>query len=161
MSVKAQFKRYVAIGVVNTALDFGLYTYLTRTYEFWMDRYLLANAVVFLTIVTWSFFWNKYWTFKNNERTHLHQYSKFVFSTFVGITLAEGVLYLGVAHFELHDILAKVVAAPLVVVWNFLAYKLWAFRIKKCDKPHAEVQVDQQLSAEEEKGNLDNDTHDL
>ncbi len=136
---RAQFTRYVIIGVVNTALDFGIYTLLTRTSEFWMNHYLWANALAFMLVVTWSFFWNKHWTFKNRESRHAQQYAKFVFATVTGIAIAEGVLYLGVAEFGLHDILSKVLAAPFVVVWNFLAYRLWAFRASRKIVPEAEI----------------------
>lgn len=124
----AQFLRYATIGVVNTGLDFGMYIGLTRGFAFWREHYLLANALVFIVVVTWSFFWNKRWTFKNREQKHAAQYTKFVLATLGGITIAEGVLYVGVDWLGLHDIVSKVIAGPLVMVWNFLAYRFWAFR---------------------------------
>lgn len=122
-----QFMRYVLIGIVNTVIDFGLYSILTRGFEFWRVHYLLANAATFLVVVTWSFFWNKHWTFKNDEKKHIIQYTKFVMTTLVGMCIAEGVLYAGVNFFLLHDIISKIIAAPLVVVWNFSMYRFWAF----------------------------------
>lgn len=124
----SQFIRYATIGVVNTALDFGMYTGLTRGFGFWRTHYLLANALVFIIVVTWSFFWNKRWTFKNSEQKHIAQYTKFVLATLGGITIAEGVLFIGVDWLGLHDIVSKVIAGPLVMVWNFLAYRFWAFK---------------------------------
>ena len=123
-----QFFKYASIGVVNTGLDFGIYTALTRNFEFWREQYLLANAVAFLIVVTWSFFWNKYWTFNNRGKKHPTQYLKFVISTIIGIGIAEIVLYIGVNILSLHDILSKITAAPFVVSWNFFAYRLWVFR---------------------------------
>lgn len=126
-----QFIRYATVGTVNTALDFGIYSGLTRGFEFWREYYLLANGLTFIVVVTWSFFWNKYWTFKNRERQHAMQYLKFVIATFGGLGIAEGVLYVGVEVLSLHDILSKVIAAPLVVFWNFSAYRFWAFALPK------------------------------
>ncbi|MBM3250623.1 MAG: GtrA family protein [Candidatus Nealsonbacteria bacterium] len=122
-----QFFRYVIIGLINTGLDFGIYTALTRGFEFWKKHYLWANAIAFLIVVTWSFFWNKYWTFNNHERKHLAQYMKFVFTTLIGISIAEGVLYMGVEIFSLHDLVSKIIAAPFVVFWNFFNYRIWVF----------------------------------
>lgn len=124
----AQFFRYATIGVVNTALDFGMYTGLTRGFDFWREHFLLANALVFIIVVTWSFFWNKRWAFKNREQKHATQYTKFVFATLGGIAIAEGGLFAGVDLFGIHDIVSKVIAAPLVVAWNFSAYRFWAFK---------------------------------
>lgn len=123
-----QFIRYAIVGAVNTGLDFGMYIGLTRGFEFWKHHYLLANGLSFIIVVTWSFFWNKYWTFKNCEARHAIQYLKFVIITLVGVGIAENVLYIGVEFFSVHDLVSKIIAAPLVVVWNFSAYRFWAFR---------------------------------
>lgn len=126
-----QFFRYATIGVVNTILDFGTYTFLTRSFAFWKEHYLVTNALVFFAVVTWSFFWNKHWTFKNKEREHGTQYAKFVAATIVGVGIANGSLYIGVDFFGFHDILSKAIAAPLVVLWNFSAYRLWTFAVQR------------------------------
>ena len=123
-----QFFRYVSVGLINTGLDFGIYTALTRGFAFWKEHYLWANAIAFLIVVTWSFFWNKYWTFNNRERKHPTQYMKFVFTTLIGISIAEGVLYIGVEVFSFYDLISKIIAAPLVVLWNFSMYRMWVFR---------------------------------
>ncbi len=121
------FGRYAVIGAGNTVLDFTIYTALTRSSLFWGRHYLLANALSFLVVVTWSFYWNKRWTFANRERRHVAQYMKFISATVVSLGIAEGVLATGVA-FGLPDLLAKALAAPLVVVWNYCMYRSWAFR---------------------------------
>ena len=124
----AQFIRYCIVGAVNTVFDFGLYTFLTRGFGFWREHYLLANAVTFVVVVTWSFFWNKYWTFKNRDVQHGKQYLRFVIVTLVGLGIAEGVLFIGVHFLSIYDIVSKVIAAPLVVAWNFSAYRFWTFK---------------------------------
>jgi len=121
------FGRYAIIGAGNSVLDFTIYTALTRGSPFWSAHYLLANAVSFVIVVTWSFYWNRRWSFGNHERRHLVQYIRFVSATVVSLGIAESVLAAGV-EFGLRDLLAKVLAAPLVVLWNFCMYRFWAFR---------------------------------
>ncbi len=130
----AQFIRYAIVGAVNTVLDFGIYAGLTRGFEFWKHHYLLANGTSFIIIVTWSFFLNKCWTFRNREARHASQYLKFLIITLMGMGIAESVLYLGVEIFSAHDVVAKILATPLVVVWNFFAYRFWAFRVSGKEK---------------------------
>ena len=77
----APFARYCTIGVGNTALDFGIYTALTRGFPFWGRHYLLANAVSFTIVVTWSFYWNRRWAFAHHGQDHIAQYAKFVSAT--------------------------------------------------------------------------------
>ena len=88
---------------------------------------MAANAVSFIIVVTWSFFWNKRWTFKDRQGNHLAQYVRFVLITLGGISIAQTALFTGVDVFRLHDLIAKVMAAPLVVFWNFMMYRFWAF----------------------------------
>lgn len=122
-----QFFRYCTIGIVNTALDFGFYTALTRSFFFWREHYLLANALTFIFVTTWSFLWNKHWTFRERSPRHGVQYLKFFVVTFIGIGIAQGVLWAGVERFHIPDLVAKVIAAPLVVAWNFSMHRFWTF----------------------------------
>ncbi|MBI2483236.1 GtrA family protein [Candidatus Uhrbacteria bacterium] len=122
------FLRYCCIGGTNTALDFAIYTTLTRTWPFWATHYLAANALAFSCVVTWSFFWNKRWTFRNRERRNATQYGKFVLITLGGMAIAQSLLYVSVREFHLYDLFAKLVVGPAVIVWNFLMYRYWAFR---------------------------------
>lgn len=125
--MKRQFIRYAVIGLTNTVLDFSIYTSLTRTWQFWSEHYLFANGVAFFIVVTWSFYWNKHWTFQDHTRTHRRQFPKFVLVTLMGISIAELVLFASVQLFHVYDLLGKMIAGPLVVSWNFFAYRLWTF----------------------------------
>jgi putative flippase GtrA len=127
-SLLGPFVRYCIIGTGNTVLDFGIYTTLTRGWMFWEAHFLLANAIAFTMVVTWSFFWNKRWTFGDRSPRSHTQYVKFVIITLVGLGLSESALLIGVRMFGVPDLVAKVFAAPLVVLWNFTAYRYWAFR---------------------------------
>ncbi len=129
--MKRQFIRYVIIGLMNTVLDFSIYTVLTRTWQFWSEHYLFANGIAFFIVVTWSFYWNKHWTFQDHSRTHCRQFPKFVLVTLMGIFIAELVLFASVQLLQIYDLLGKMIAGPLVVSWNFLAYRFWTFT------PHA------------------------
>jgi putative flippase GtrA len=122
------FVRYCIIGFGNTALDFSIYSLLTRQWEFWSEHYLLANAIAFSIVVTWSFYWNRRWAFQSSHPRYFAQYARFIATTFGGIVIAETVLYLGVTYGGGRDLMAKVVAAPLIIAWNFFLYRFWAFR---------------------------------
>ena len=127
-----QFIRYVSVGITNTLIDFGIYIVLTRGFEFWREHYLVANAIAFCVVVTWSFFWNKHWSFRNREKKHSLQYAQFVIATLGGIGIVEGGLYFGVEVYSLSDIVTKVAVGPLVVLWNFFAYR-WIFSPRVSD----------------------------
>ena len=122
-----KFIRYILVGVSNTVMDFGLYIGLTRGFTFWKEHYLIANAVTFSIVVTWSFFVNKHWTFREPSLRHFKQYVKFLTVTMVGMGIAQGVLWGGVELFSLPDLFAKIIAGPFVVAWNFSMHRRWTF----------------------------------
>lgn len=122
------FSRYVAVGASNTVIDFAMYAALTRGSTFWRAHYLLANAITFVTVVTWSFIWNKRWTFRDRSSRVFVQYLRFVFATLGGLVIAQLILGGGVRFLHLPDLLAKLIAGPFIVLWNYTAYRRWAFR---------------------------------
>jgi len=101
---------------------------LTRGVVFFHEHYLAANSCSFVVVVTWSFFWNKRWSFKDQSTNHTVQYTKFVAVTLGGIIIAQTVLYVGVEVFSVQDLIAKAIAGPVVLFWNFTMYRLCAFR---------------------------------
>jgi len=125
------FVRYCVVGATNTVLDFAIYTALTRGWAFWRAHYLLANACSFVIVVMWSFFWNKRWAFRERSPQHGVQFLRFVMVTLGGILIAQCVLFIGVQELRVMDLVAKIIAGPLVVVWNFLMYQLWAFKVPR------------------------------
>lgn len=118
------FVRYCTVGVSNTVIDFGLYTILTRWGAL---HYLLANAISFLVAVSWSYVWNRRWTFRSTDRRRVRQFVTFMAITIVGVGISEAVLAIGVEALHIPDLAAKMLAAPLVLAWNYGAARKWAF----------------------------------
>lgn len=123
-----QFVKFAIIGTANTFVDFGIYFGLTRTSEFWATHYLWANLIAFVVAATSSYVFNKNWTFKDsNKKIHI-QYPKFLLVSAIGLLLNETILYLLVTHATFYDLLAKAMAAGVVLFWNFVINKIWTFR---------------------------------
>lgn len=125
-----QFARYVMVGVSNVLLDFVIYLSLTRGWEFWRFHYLWANSLSFIVVVTWSFFWNKHWTFQERSQKHHTQYLKFLTITVAGLGIYQTILYIGIEKLFLYDVAAKLLAIPLMTLWNFIMHRMWTFRVQ-------------------------------
>jgi putative flippase GtrA len=122
-----QFSLFVAIGLINTAIDACLYWVLTR---FGSMEPLLASAFSFLAGGLNSFLMNKHWTFSHNARNgdFLAQYVKFVLVSVAVLGLHE--ISLLVLHYGLGfpDLVAKGNGIAMGVVAGFLLNKHWVFR---------------------------------
>lgn len=123
-----ELTRYFVVGVSNIFIDFVIYIVFTRGWDFWRQHYLLANCISFIVVVTWSFFWNKFWTFKERSGRYHTQYAKFIIITIVGLGIYQSILAIGVEYFHQLDLIVKLMAIPAMALWNYGMHKLWTFR---------------------------------
>jgi len=91
-------------------------------------HYVLAAVCSFLVAVTNNYTWNRAWTFRRQRGHLVHQGMKFLVVSTVALAANLVFLTLLVAA-GLGKIPAQAVAIVLVTPWNFLANKLWSFRL--------------------------------
>jgi len=120
-----QFIKFCIVGVSNLAIDFTSYFLLTRFFHFY---FIVANISSFLLAVSWSFYWNKKWTFNHELKKLNAQYLKFIVTNLIGIVVQTTILYILVTSLQWDDIVAKLLAVFIVSFWNFAATKFWAFK---------------------------------
>ncbi len=126
-----QMFKFGLIGISNTVIDFSVYLVLTRFFIFWRENYLYANIIAMLIAATWSFVWNKYWTFKNSSRNASLQYIKFIAINIAGLALNTFILYIFVEFFNLPDLWGKAIGVIVVFFWGFFINKYWTFGHKE------------------------------
>lgn len=120
-----QFIKFCLIGAFNTFLDFSIYIFLTRVF---LIYYLIANLINSTITVTFSFFLNKKWTFRDKNSQVSSQYIKFWIMALFGMGVNELILFLLVKYLGFYDLLAKVVAIGVVLFWNFFIGRYWVFK---------------------------------
>lgn len=130
--VVKQFVKFSMVGVVNTSTSVTVYLILTRLVGLGP---LVANAFAFMVAVTVSFFLNKNWTFRDQQRAYVRQYSRFFLISMIGLGLSELIIYGLHVRYGIHDLIAFFIAVLTVVFWNFFANRWWTFRIGKTDLP--------------------------
>ena len=119
-----QFIKFCLVGLTNLVFDFSVYFFLTRFLHLY---FVLANVFSFTVAVTWSFWLNKHWTFKNHLKDYQRQYLRFFITNILGMIWQTSLLYLLVTVAGWHDLVAKALAVVLVAFWNFGLSRWWAF----------------------------------
>ena len=131
-----QFSKFIVIGFMNTAIDFAILNFLM----WWTGIYsgasiILLNMVSFSIAVFNSYFWNKYWTFRDLDKVEAKEFSQFILVTLIGLAINSSIVYgvttlispmFGISS-ELWANLAKVVATGFSLIWNFIGYKFIVF----------------------------------
>ena len=135
--LKFQFVRFAIIGLMNTALDFGVLNVLIAVTGVRGGFILvLLNSISFTVATTNSYFWNKYWTFKDKDAVRAVEIGQFLTVSIIGLGINSGVVY-AVSTFidPLFGLsptvwinVAKVAATGFSLIWNFIGYKFIVFK---------------------------------
>lgn len=119
--------KYSIVGNLNNLLDLGIYIYLTRSYLYWHENYVLANVVGMLVATIGRFVLHKLWTFRDSSHEIEIQFMKFSIASVLGLAANMVVLIILVESFQVNDILAKLIG---MIIGSFLVFylvRIWVF----------------------------------
>lgn len=120
------FLKYCIVGVSGTFIDLAsLYVFV----EYLLILVIPATALSFLLAVTNNFIFNKIWTFKNKSRNYRKLYIKFLIVSTIGLGLTLSSMHVIVNIIGIWYMFAKAMTSLIVLIWNFLANKMWTFRL--------------------------------
>jgi putative flippase GtrA len=102
--------------------------------------YTVFKSLSFLVAVTFSYFFNKFWTFKDKTKTQqVRQFSQFLFVSVIGMIInvsaasifvnyiAPNITFITLSG-KLWGNLGAVCGAAAGLFWNFVGYKFWVFK---------------------------------
>ena len=117
--------RFAAVGLANTALDYGTFTTL---YYVFTVPIVPANLVAASLAVLLSFLLNRHWTFADRKHRHTttQQFVRHIATSGTGVLLSTVVVWLA-AHVA-PAYLAKMAAIGISFAWNFSLSRHWVFR---------------------------------
>ena len=134
-----QIVRFGEIGVLNTFIDFGVLNLLIWITGITGGMAIAPlNAASFICATTNSYFWNRVWTFGKKESATGKEFTQFLIISGIGIVINTGIIVIGTSLisplFGLSPAawtnVMKMIATFISMVWNFLGYKLWVFKVK-------------------------------
>lgn len=119
------FWKYCLGGGTALIVDVGLLYVFTEFFGIW---YLFSATLSFVCSAVYNYTFQKAITFKNKNKNYLKQFLSFVVIALVGLAINNTLLYIEVERFKIWYVLAKIIAAAIVLVWNFLANKFFTFK---------------------------------
>ena len=115
-SLVGQFVRYFFTGGLAFVVDFALFALCLYVFHW---HYLLANFVGLIVGLALNYAVSISWVFSTCERS-LKNKQCLEFSVFALV-----------GKLDIQEMISKIIAASIVLAWNFLARKLILFRDKK------------------------------
>jgi putative flippase GtrA len=152
-----QIVKYTLIGVSAVLIDLLVYYGVS----FVIDSISLAKASGFIVGSLYTFYFNKYWTWKEKEKTNVSQFSRFAviygisllinivvnqisldvipqFEIFIKIQKPNGEIWFSFWA-RLDKFIAFGISTLASAFWNFLGQKYWVF--KKGRKSKIEIEI--------------------
>jgi putative flippase GtrA len=118
-----QFTAYVAVGVIGTAIDFGLFWVLLRLHVPPPAAVTLAYGLA----TALQFFLNRHWTFRAFDRAAVVQAGTYLAVTLVNWIVALVFVEAGTYVFHLTPLVAKALSIPPSAVVGFLGNRYLTF----------------------------------
>jgi putative flippase GtrA len=122
-----QFIKFNLVGLLNTALDFVLFSLLT-----WIGvYYILAQCVSYGVGMLNSYTLNKYWTFAQKGRLEPKQAIRFLVLNLSSLLLSLLLLMLFKDSWGIAILAAKLLTTLITTLVNYAGNKLWVFRVNE------------------------------
>lgn len=132
--VLAQLARYFLVGGFAFIVDFGLFALCLYTFGW---HYLLANLMGLTAGLTLNYALSIRWVFsdckRRLEKRKLAEFSVFAIVGIIGVGINELLMLLLVDFFCIQEMASKMIAAIIVLLWNFCGRKLILFKERKTD----------------------------
>lgn len=125
-----QIVRFAVVGAMNTIVDFAI---LNLLYHVIGWPLLVSNTISVSVAIVNSFLWNRYWTFSARRSGGWHQQAlAFLLVSLTGLLINDAGIWVlnttwgGTSVLDIN--LQKAGASIISLVWNFVGYRLLAFR---------------------------------
>ena len=132
-----QLAKFLEIGVLNTLIDLGILNLLVWLTGVFSGTLLAPlNTASFLLAATNSYYWNKFWAFRNNREAGGKEFAQFLVISGIGWGINTAIVVLGttflasifsVSPGALVNIM-KLTATFFAMTWNFIGYKFIVFK---------------------------------
>lgn len=122
--------KYLLVGVTNVIIDIGSFNLFLLVHT---NPYLAASLSYTLSASN-SFIHNRRWTFHDGHRNSLWvQYWQFMTANAIGYLFNIGLVYIFLRYIRIGNTtlnvnIAKLLAAGLIVVWNYTVSRYLIFR---------------------------------
>lgn len=133
LAVFWQFAKFGLVGVLNTAIDFGILNILLAlTHIVSGPLILFLNTVSFSTASINSYYWNRSWVFHGAKKS---DFVSFMAVTLIGLAINSAIIFtlttfvhpaLGLNAAQWANA-AKLLATSVSLIWNFVGYRVIVF----------------------------------
>jgi len=120
-----QFLRYSVTGISSFGLDLLILRVLTETFHVY---YLVSAVIAFIIGVSVNYITSREYAFRGSSRGLAGGYARFLGIALAGVVIIVLSMSALVENFGVPYMIARVIVACFVGVWNFTMNAFWNFR---------------------------------
>lgn len=119
------FKQIFKFGIVGGLaflIDYGVFTLLTQILNV---HYLIASILSFSISVIFNYILSIKWVFDVTKKQTTKDFIVFIVLSIIGLILNSVVMYIAVDLIHIHELISKIIATAIVMVYNFITRKIF------------------------------------
>lgn len=121
-NILIQLFRYVFVGGTAFVVDFFFLYFFSDICGIY---YLISAVLSFIISVLVNYIMSTKWVFnQDNIDNKVLEFNLFILISTIGLGFTEGLLYLFTDVFGIYYLISKMIAAVIVLFWNFLARRV-------------------------------------
>ena len=117
-----QIIRFGIVGGLAFIIDYGVYALLTQVFSVY---YILASVISFSLSVIFNYILSITWVFDVNKKQGVKEFIIFIVLSVIGLLLNSLILYLSVELLHIHNLIGKIIATIIVMIYNFITRKIF------------------------------------
>jgi putative flippase GtrA len=118
-----QFVLYLFVGGISSVLDIGGFAVL----RYLSVQYLIASTLSFIAATILNYFLSYVLAFTRGKYSQQSEVVRFWLVSLVGLLINTAVVWMVVKALGAPPVAGKVIAVPVVLVWNFVGRRLFVF----------------------------------
>ena len=117
-----QILKFGVVGGTAFLIDYGIFTILS---QFLSVHYLIASVISFSVSVIYNYILSIKWVFDVTKKQTSKEFIIFIILSVIGLGLNSFILYVCVDLIHIHELIGKIIATAIVMVYNFITRKIF------------------------------------
>jgi putative flippase GtrA len=117
--------KFIIASGIATLADLTLLLFFTEIIGIF---YLASATMAFILGSSLNYSINKYWNFKKSKVKYLRGLLSFTIIGAIGLILTLSLMAFFVEFLNIHYLIARIIAAFLIVIWNFIMNRVFTFK---------------------------------
>lgn len=117
-----QIFKFAIVGGSAFLIDYGVFTLLSQVFQI---HYLIASGLSFSISVIYNYILSIKWVFDVTKKQTTKDFIVFIILSIGGLILNSIIMYIAVDLMHIHELIAKIIATAIVMVYNFITRKIF------------------------------------